>query len=376
LLTDGSNIRAAKPEPRQCDPVNEALAGTSLPSLKDFRAPVCPPTHHVIVYARPMAPDLADRFAAIALGHVTREYPNKLDHVLTGPSDARRPAELHPVFYGSFDWHSCVHAYWMLAHLYRRFPSMPSADAIRALFDAHLVPGRVAGECDYLARPASLGFERPYGWAWLLKLAAELALHQTPQGRTWSAALAPLASTFVERFKMFLPRATYPIRAGVHSNTAFALRLALDYHDDALRFLLTDTARRCYADDVDCQAWEPGGDEFLSPALIEAECMRAALPAPAFRSWFASFLPRLSQSQPTALFTPAIVSDRADGKIAHLDGLNLSRAWCWRALADFTPDPDASRRTARAHIDASLPHVSDDYMGEHWLATFAVLALG
>jgi hypothetical protein len=323
-----------------------------------------------------MTPDLADRFAAIALGHVTREYPNKLDHVLGGPQDARGPRDLHPVFYGSFDWHSCVHGYWMLANLYRRFPAMPHAAAIRGVFDAHLVPDRIAVECAYLDRPTAGGFERPYGWAWLLKLAAELALHETPEGKAWSAAVEPLARAFVARFMAFLPLATYPIRVGVHTNTAFAARLALDYHDEALRALLTDTVRRWYAGDADCQAWEPGGDEFLSPALIEAECMRAALPEAEFRGWFAGFLPRLGQSLPATLFTPATVSDRSDGKIAHLDGLNLSRAWCWRALADFTPDPEAARRTAQVHIDASLPHVSGEYMGEHWLASFATLALG
>jgi Protein of unknown function (DUF2891) len=323
-----------------------------------------------------VTPDLADRLAGIALGHVTREYPNKLDHVLTGPGDSRGPRDLHPVFYGSFDWHSCVHAYWMLAWLYRRFPSIPNAPAIRGLFDAHLVADRIAGECAYLANPATNGFERPYGWAWLLKLATELASHETPEGRRWSAALAPLARIFADRFVAFLPRATYPIRAGIHSNTAFAVRLASDHKNTALRAALTDAARRWYTADSDCQAWEPGGDEFLSPALIEAECMRAILPEAEFRPWFAAFLPRLGQGLPATLFTPATVSDRSDGKIAHLDGLNLSRAWCWRALAAFTPDPEAARRTAQTHIDASLPHVSGDYMGEHWLASFVVLALG
>ncbi len=322
-----------------------------------------------------LTPDLADRFAGTALGHVTREYPNKLDHVMAGPADARGPHDLHPVFYGSFDWHSCVHGYWMLATLHRRFPAMPRAPAIRSLFDEHLAPDHVAGECAYLNRPEARGFERPYGWAWLLKLASELALHDTPEGRTWSAALHPLAQAFAARFMAFLPLATYPVRAGVHSNTAFAIRLALDYPDAALRDALVDAARRWYAQDADCQAWEPGGDEFLSSALIEAECMRAALPDDEFRPWFARFLPRLAQGQPATLLNPATVSDRSDGKIAHLDGLNLSRAWCWRALAPFTPDPDAARRAAAAHIDASLPHVSGDYMGEHWLASFAVLAL-
>jgi hypothetical protein len=322
-----------------------------------------------------MTPDLAEAFAGIALGHVTREYPSKLDHVLAGPGDTRGPRDLHPVFYGSFDWHSCVHGYWLLAVLYRRFPEMAQSASIRAVFDTHLVADRIAGECAYLAGGSTQGFERPYGWAWLLKLAAELALNETPEGRMWSAALDPLARIFAARFRAFLPFATYPVRAGVHGNTAFAVRLALDYPDEPLRDLLTQAAWRWYACDRDCQAWEPGGDEFLSPALIEAECMRAALPQQDFRGWFAGFLPRLGQREPATLFTPASVSDRSDGKIAHLDGLNLSRAWCWRALADFTPDPEAIRRTAQAHLDASLPHVSGEYMGEHWLCSFALLAL-
>lgn len=313
---------------------------------------------------------LANRFAGVALGHVTREYPNKLDHVLTGPQDALGPRALHPVFYGSFDWHSCVHAYWMLAHLLRRFPDMPNAAAVRALFDAHLTPANIAVECAYLDRPASRGFERPYGWAWALKLCAELA------GTVWSGVMAPFRDRFADRFRTFLPLCTYPIRAGVHSNTAFALRLALDDPDPSLRALVTATAQRWYAQDADCKAWEPGGDEFLSPALIEAECMRAALPASDFQAWFDAFLPRLAQRQPASLFVPAIVSDRSDGKIAHLDGVNLSRAWCWRAVAGFAPEPEVILSVAQAHIDASLPHVIGDYMGEHWLASFATLALG
>lgn len=321
----------------------------------------------------PLTLDLANRLAGIALGHVTREYPNKLDHVLSSPGDVQAPRALHPVFYGSFDWHSCVHSYWMLAHLLRRFPGMPNAPAIRILFDTHLTEANIEAECAYLRRPAAKGFERPYGWAWLLKLAAEFSLHND---RAWSDALAPLAMMFVDRFTRFLPIATYPIRAGVHTNTAFAVRLAFDYPDGDLRELLTDTARRWYADDVDCQAWEPGGDEFLSSALIEAECMRAALPEAEFRRWFGDFLPRLGQGLPATLFTPAQVSDRSDGKIAHLDGLNLSRAWCWRALAPYVPDPNTALHAARNHIDASLAHISSDYMGEHWLASFAVLALG
>ena len=252
---------------------------------------------------------------------------------------------------------------------------MPAAAAIARLFNTHLVAERIAGECAYLDRPEAAGFERPYGWAWLLKLASELDCHATPEARGWAAALRPLAERFVDRFQGFLPRATYPVRAGAHTNTAFALRLALDYPDEPLRAALREAAKRWYGGDADCQAWEPGGDDFLSPALIEAECMRVVLPEAAFRPWFAAFLPRIAQRRPATLFTPVTVSDRTDGKIAHLDGLNLSRAWCWRSLARFTPDPDGIAAVAQAHIDASLPQVGGHYMGAHWLASFAALAL-
>ena len=328
-----------------------------------------------------LTPEIAGRWTALTLGHVTREYPNKPEHVLAGPADARTPSDLHPVFYGSYDWHSCVHGYWLLARLLRQFPDPPDAPAIRALFDRQLVPARVAGECAYLAAPEARGFKRPYGWAWLLKLAAELQALPEPR---WAAALAPLAHMFAQRFRDFLPIAPYPVRVGTHFNTAFALRMAADYAqatDDApLTALLLETARAWYGDDADCPAWgEPGGDDFLSSALIEAECMRRLLPGAHFRPWFDRFLPRLADRQPPTLFRPATVTDRTDGKIAHLDGLNLSRAWCARSLAAALPADDPRppilRAMADTHLDASLPHIVGDYMGEHWLASFALLAL-
>jgi hypothetical protein len=327
--------------------------------------------------------EIASKFARIALGHVTREYPNKLDHVLMSDEDALGVRALHPVFYGSFDWHSCVHGYWLLARLLRRFPNMAEAGAIHALLDEHLTTEKVAGEVAYLARPLSGGFERPYGWGWLLMLSAELARHETGEGRRWAAVSAPLAEVFADRFKAFLPKAAYPVRTGVHSSTAFALRLALDYAeqygDAELEAMIGETVTTWYDTDADAQAWEPSGEDFLSPTLMEAEVMRRALPPERFQAWFARFLPRLSVQEPVALFRPATVSDRSDGKIAHLDGLNLSRAWCFRSLASALPEDDSARAvmsaTAERHLDASLPHVAGDYMGEHWLATFAVLAL-
>jgi hypothetical protein len=326
-----------------------------------------------------LTPDLASRLAAIALGHVAREYPNVLVHAIRGPEELGTPRALHPIFYGSYDWHSCVHGHWLLASLLRLHPDMPEGAAIRAQFDGHFTAEAVAGECAYLARPTSGGFERPYGWGWLLALATELARHDAP----WGHALQPLTDAFVARFKAFLPKADYPVRAGVHSNTAFALALALDYaraaDDPDLAALIEAKARAWHGADRDCQAWEPSGDDFLSPALIEAELMRRVLAPDEFRAWFAAFLPRAAAGEPATLFAPARVSDRADGKIAHLDGLNLSRAWCWRriaaSLADTDPAAPAALAAAEAHLAASLPHVAGDYMGEHWLASFALLAL-
>jgi Protein of unknown function (DUF2891) len=332
---------------------------------------------------RHLTSELADRFARLALGHVGREYPHKLDHVLAEDGDALPPRALHPIFFGSFDWHSCVHGYWLLARLYRRFPAGEAAGAVRAQLDQAFTPQKVAGELAYLARPLSRGFERPYGWAWLLMLAAELTRHQTDEGRRWAAALRPLAEAFAERFCAHLPLADYPVRAGVHTNTAFALVLASDYArvagDHRLDQLLRARALDWYGADADCQAWEPSGDDFLSSALIEALCMQRMLDPTAFHAWFAAFLPRVAQRSPASLFAPAKVADRSDGKIAHLDGLNLSRAWCWREIAVALDAHDPARlmatEAADRHLEAGLPHVAGDYMGEHWLASFALLAL-
>jgi hypothetical protein len=326
--------------------------------------------------------ELAYRLAEIALGHVTREYPNKLDHVLTGPADVQAPRTLHPVFYGSLDWHSCVHGYWLLARLRRAFPELPLRRHIDALFDAHLTAEKLTAECTYLERPASGGFERPYGWAWLLMLAAELRLGG-PETAYWDHALTPLAEGFAQRFRSHLPKLTYPIRTGTHFNSAFALVLALEYacgHGDAeLAELIRIRALNWYQADAGCQAWEPSGDDFLSPALMEAECLRRVMRPQEFADWFARFLPDAAAAKPAVLFTPVIVSDRSDGKIAHLDGLNLSRAWCWRSIAESfsSRDPVGVNALAAAdrHLAASLPYIAVDYMGAHWLGSFALLAL-
>jgi hypothetical protein len=321
----------------------------------------------------------ASHFARITLGHLTREYPNKLDHVIDGPDDLAAPSVLHPIFFGSFDWHSCVHGWWQVMRLARRFPDLPEAAQIRALADRMLVPARVAGEMAYLERPSSAGFERPYGWAWLLALHDELSQHpDTP----WAATLEPLARAFAARFAHFLPKMVYPIRVGTHFNISFALVLAHDWaeqHDHALYAMISRCALSWFEEDADCQAWEPGGDEFLSPALTEAVLMSRVLSHRDFADWLALFLPHLEHKRPVTLFRPATVSDRSDGKIAHLDGLNLSRAWCWRTIARKLgishPLSSIIRASAEQHLHAGLPHIAETYMGEHWLATFALLAL-
>jgi len=319
---------------------------------------------------------MAARFAALTLGHLTREWPYKLDHVLTGPADLARPSALHPIFHGSFDWHSCVHGWWQVMRLARLFPDLGEARAIEALADAMLTPEGAARERAFLDRPLSGGFERPYGWAWLLALHGEVA--QRPE-RPWAAALAPLAAAFAERFKTYLPKLGYPVRAGTHANTAFALILALDWaraHDATLATLIVNRARDWFGQDRDCRPWEPSGEDFLSASLCEAVLMRAVLTPAEFAPWFAAYWPDPAGDAIACLRTPAVVTDRRDGRLAHLDGLNLSRAWCWRLLADALPEPAAAHAIADAHLAAALPHLADDYMGEHWLATFALLALG
>jgi DUF2891 family protein len=327
--------------------------------------------------ARTLTAETAARFAEIALGHVAREYPHKLDQVLEGPEDLLPPGALHPIFFGSFDWHSCVHGWWLMLRVRRLFPDLPAARRIDALAEEVLTPANVAGELAYLDRAYTGGFERPYGWAWLLSLHREAQLHEE---RDWSTALAPLADAFAGRFAAYLPRLTYPIRVGTHFNTAFAMILALDWaeaNDAALAGLIRARAAGYFGADRACQAWEPGGDDFLSSALTEALCMRRVLGEAEFGAWFAAFLPDLAAGEPATLFEPAFVSDRSDGKIAHLDGLNLARAWCWRGIAGALDPPLAAlaRDAADTHLAASLPHVAGDYMGEHWLATFALLAL-
>jgi hypothetical protein len=325
---------------------------------------------------------VASRFARNTLEAVRREFPNKLDHVLAGPEDALPPSRLHPSFYGCYDWHSAVHGHWMLARLLRRFPRLPEAPAIRTVLDEHLAADRIRVETAYFLAPAHRGFERPYGWAWLLKLAAELGGGDGPGDRSWREGLRPLAEAVAAAFRKHLPALAHPNRTGVHGNTAFSLNLALDYArtagDPALDALLEERARNYYLEDRNGPlGWEPGGEDFLSPCLEEAALMARILPPEAFRPWLEGFLPDLGRDP---RLEPATVPDRTDPRMVHLDGLNLSRARCLRALAAAlgpgNPLVPVLEGCARAHGVAALPHVvSGNYLGDHWLASFAVLLL-
>jgi hypothetical protein len=315
-----------------------------------------------------LTPAIAQRFAEAALGHVTREYPHKLDHVMDGPEDVLGPRDLHPIFFGSFDWHSCVHGYWLLMRVRRLFPDIPAAPRIDVLLEEMITPENVAGELAYLDRPYSGGFERPYGWAWAM------ALHREAQRGGYGEVLEPLARAFAERLALYLPKLTYPIRVGTHYNTAFALILALEWADENhgdLAALIRTRAADYYGADRDCPGWEPGGTSScrrLGGGVADAP--RAGRSR--FAAWLAGFLPRIGEGNRRACSRPPSCRTAATARS------RTSTGSTWPAPGAGAASPTGwSRRSRRAHgaaeahLDASLPHVTGDYMGEHWLATFA-----
>ena len=325
---------------------------------------------------------MAGRFAGLALACLHREYPNKIAHVLSADSDARPPRDLTPVFFGCYDWHSSVHGHWLLVRLARSFPDAAFVPMSRAALARSLTKENLAVETAYLQRAGRASFERPYGLAWLLQLAAELRSWKDPQAQEWAAYLVPLETEAAARIKRWLPDLTYPIREGEHDQTAFSFGLIWDWAgvagDAEMRRLLTDAAQRFYAADRDCPLrYEPSGQDFLSPCLAEADFMRRVLDQQAFSLWLKSFLPMIPGNTRTEWLTPAVVTNRSDPKLAHLDGLNLSRAWMLegilRGIAPSDRRAPALQAAIKRHRDAALPQVTGEhYEGGHWLGTFAV----
>ena len=327
-------------------------------------------------------PAMAERFARLALTCVGQEYPNKISHVLNGDLDVKPPRELTPAFFGCYDWHSAVHGHWLLARLLRTMPDAPFAAEARAALARSLTAANMAGEVRYLEGKGRVSFERPYGLAWLLQLAAELREWPSAEARGWSAALEPLERLAAARIADWLPKLSRPIRVGEHSQTAFAFGLMLDWARDAGGALpragLESRIRELYAADRGCPlGYEPSGEDFLSPCLAEADLMRRILPPPEYARWLRAFLPALPGDGSARWLAPAVVTDPADPKLAHLDGLNLSRAWMLEGIASGLPAGDkrlpSLGAAAAAHRAAGLRAVTGEhYEGGHWLGTFAV----
>ena len=322
----------------------------------------------------------ASHFAKLALACLQQEYPNKLNQVLQDSLGLQEPKQLHPAFYGCFDWHSAVHGHWMLIRLLKEFPDLPEAAEIRKKLSDNLQAKNIAGEVAYL-KTASKSWERMYGWAWLLKLSEELYTWDDPDGKKWYRNLEGLSDAISQKYLQFLPIQTYPVRTGVHPNTAFGLTFAWDYANtcskEKLKAMIETRAMDYYLEDTNYPAsWEPSGEDFLSAGLEEANLMSRILDRKKFNKWFKKFLPT---KQLESLRRPADVSDRSDPKIVHLDGLNLSRAWC---LYQIAPKVKSVRKMARMkkaankHLLATIPNIATEhYEGSHWLASFAVYAL-
>lgn len=319
----------------------------------------------------------ADRLTRLPLECMQTEYPNKLSQTLNDSTDIQAPQKLHPAFYGCFDWHSSVHGHWMLVSLLKQFPDMENAEEAMQKLRENISEENIRAEVAYFKKEPS--YERTYGWAWLLKLAGELHTWDDPQARELENNLQPLTDVIVRGYLDFLPKLNYPIRVGEHANTAFGLTFAHDYaktvnHAELLE-LIERRAKDFYLNDTDCPiTWEPGGFDFLSPCLEEADIMRRVLPKEEFRKWLQKFLPQLKDT--SFSLEQGKVSDREDGKLVHLDGVNFSRAWCLYGIAKDFPEYGHLRKIANDHVLHSLPNIVDDnYEGTHWLGSFAVYAL-
>ena len=321
----------------------------------------------------------AQKIMALPLHCLTVEYPNKLGQVLNDSSELKSPKQLRPIFYGCFDWHSSVHGYWSMVSLLQQFPELDADGKITKLLNEHITPENVAVELAFFNKPHNKNFERTYGWAWFLKLQAQLQAWNTPQAQQWHATLQPLEKVFVSKYTEYLNKLVYPIRTGTHDNLAFSLALLYEYaesvNNQELLKLIQDFAIKQYGKDVNCPiTYEPSGHDFLSPCLQEAWLMSKVLPTAEYKVWLQKFLPGLFDVNFT--LEVAKVADRSDGHLVHLDGLNFSRATCLFAIANKLPELQYLKPIAQQHFNVAFPNISDDdYMGSHWLGTFALQAL-
>ena len=350
-------------------------------TTKELNPPQALPKKQVkqIAYSPGLTIDQANRLAPLPMTCLHQQYPNKLGQVLGGKAELLSPRELHPIFYGCFDWHSSVHGHWLLVALLNKFENLENRDSIIRLLDHQFTPEKVHQEIAFFKTKFNTSFERTYGWAWLLKLHQELVTWENPKAKKWAKALQPLTDLVVKNYTDFLPKLQHPIRSGEHTNTAFALSFAYDYaetvQDSSFHKLIERSAYRYYYRDVDYKlSFEPSGYDFLSPAFQEIDIMRKVLPQPSFENWLANFLPELAREDFN--LESQNVRDRNDGKLVHLEGLNFSRAWCLFDLAQSNKKYEHLQLIGKKHLDRSLPTIMDgQYMGEHWLASFAVYAL-
>ena len=363
-----------------------ALAACTPPQTSDDTSPVttAPPVNmpSAADYPSQISPELAQRFSALALSCVHQEFPNKISRTTDTAEEIGRPKELFPVFYGCFDWHSAVHGHWLLVRLLRTGPQdAPWRDEAVAKLEHSFTQDNIAGEIANFARPARGSWERPYGVAWLLQLTAELREYDTPRAKVWLERLKPLEADVAQSLKDWLPKLAYPIRLGTHNQSAFAFGLMLDWAriagDEEMERLIIDRSKAFHMNDVNCPlAYEPSGEDFLSPCLMEADLMRRILSPSEFDDWFTKFMPDVPTDGSADWLAPGIVKDASDGKLVHLDGVNSSRAWNLYNIARALPEGDARRASlvaaAKVHADTGVAAVSDEhYSGSHWLASFA-----
>jgi hypothetical protein len=333
----------------------------------------------------------AGELADLALHCIHREYPNKTGHVMNDSSELWSPMEMHPAFYGCFDWHSSVHGHWMLIRLLKTVPDLPNNQQIREALDQNLQRENILQEVRYFEQEGRKSFERTYGWAWLLKLAEELETWEDEQGLVWKDNLQALTDKMVELYMDFLPKQDFPIRTGVHPNTAFGLAFALDYCDAranpedsiilSFKELLNQRALFYYGEDRDAPfEWEPGGEDFFSPALMEADLMTRILNQEDYTQWIDRYFSDLDKLRESRILQPVVIQDKTDGKLVHLDGVNLSRSWCMKRISSYLPKDhplgELFRKSAIQHANHALENIiSGNYAGEHWLASFAVYLL-